>query len=139
MDFSALFPWISPKTSSRYLSQSETEKYFELSFNLLSFFRPGNTTLTYELEMFDIRPPPPQADLFSHIDANGDKKLSKKEISAYMKAQAQAQGMPVYDKRWKKHHKSVVANIFEHEDADEDGSISHDEFSGPKMMYHDEF
>lgn len=100
---------------------------------------PGNTTLTYELEMFDIRQPPPQADMFSHIDTNGDKKLSRKEVSAYMKSQAAAHGMPVHDKKWKKHHKTVVANIFDHEDSDEDGSISHDEFSGPKMMYHDEF
>lgn len=100
---------------------------------------PGNTTLTYELEMFDIRAPPPQADMFSHIDTNGDKVLSKKEVSVYMRSQAQAQGMPVHDKKWKKHHKMMVANIFEHEDTDEDGSISHDEFSGPKMIYHDEF
>lgn len=104
-----------------------------------NFLSSGNTTLTYELEMFDIRQPPPQADMFSHIDTNGDKKLSKKEVSAYMKAQAAAHGMPVHDKKWKKHHKTVVANIFDHEDSDEDGSISHDEFSGPKMMYHDEF
>lgn len=100
---------------------------------------PGNTTLTYELEMFDIRQPPPQADMFSHIDTNGDKKLSKKEVSEYMKAQAAAHGMPVHDKKWRKHHKTVVANIFDHEDSDEDGNISHEEFSGPKMMYHDEF
>lgn len=104
-----------------------------------NFLSSGNTTLTYELEMFDIRPPPPQADMFSHIDTNGDKKLSRKEVSAYMKAQAAVHGMPVHDKKWKKHHKTVVANIFDHEDSDEDGSISHDEFSGPKMMYHDEF
>ena len=103
------------------------------------FILTGNTTLTYELEMFDIRAPPPQADMFTHIDTNGDKQLSKKEVSEYMKSQAQAHGMPTYDKKWKKHHKMVVANIFEHEDTDEDGAISHDEFSGPKMMYHDEF
>ncbi|KAK2548430.1 Peptidyl-prolyl cis-trans isomerase FKBP14 [Acropora cervicornis] len=100
---------------------------------------PGNTTLTYELELLDIRPPPPQADMFSHIDTNGDKVLSKKEVSVYMKSQARAQGMPVHDKKWKKHHKMMVANIFEQEDTDEDGAISHDEFSGPKMIYHDEF
>ncbi|KAJ7361838.1 Peptidyl-prolyl cis-trans isomerase fkbp14 [Desmophyllum pertusum] len=93
---------------------------------------PGNSTLTYELEMFDIRKPPPQADMFSLIDSNGDKKLSKKEISEYMKAQAEAHGMPTYDKKWRKHHKTVVANIFDHEDTDEDGAISHDEFSGPR-------
>ena len=69
---------------------------------------------------------------------NGDEVLSKKEVSEYMKEQASAQGMPTYDKKWKKHHKMVVTNIFEQEDTDEDGVMSHDKFSGPKMTYHDE-
>lgn len=34
-----------------------------------------------------------------------------------------------------KEHTDVVDNIFQHEDKDEDGHISHEEFSGPK---HDE-
>ena len=33
-------------------------------------------------------------------------------------------------------HDMMIAEIFDSEDADKDGMISHDEFSGPK---HDEF
>ena len=100
---------------------------------------PGNTTLTYEIELFDIRAPPQHTDTFSHIDSDGDKQLTRKEVSAYMKSQAEAYHAPVHDKRWKKQHKKHVDSIFDHEDTDEDGFISHDEFSGPKMEYHDEF
>ena len=54
--------------------------------------------------------------------------------------QAQQHYAPVHDERWQDHHKRLVQNIFDHEDTDEDGLISHDEFSGPKMQgFHDEF
>ncbi|XP_032229999.1 peptidyl-prolyl cis-trans isomerase FKBP14 isoform X2 [Nematostella vectensis] len=102
---------------------------------------PANTTLTYNLELFDVRKPPPHSDMFSHMDENGDRKLSREEVSAYMRKQAEAQFAPTYDQRWQHHHERMVDNVFEYEDHDEDGHISHEEFSGPKIqgMHHDEF
>jgi hypothetical protein len=55
-------------------------------------------------------------------------------VSNFLREQARKagpQGAAVTDDQ----HKTVLQQIFEHEDKDKDGFISHDEFSGPK---HDE-
>lgn len=97
---------------------------------------PGNATITYEVQLLDIREPPPQADVFSAMDGDGNKKLSRDEVSQYMKKQAQMHyGAPMEDEYWNSYHDQMVDNIFEQEDVDEDGIISHDEFSGPKFTH----
>lgn len=60
------------------------------------------------------------------------------QVSNFLKEQAKsAQNVPggpppdVNDEQ----HNTIVSQIFEHEDKDKDGFISHEEFSGPK---HDE-
>ena len=55
-------------------------------------------------------------NLFKEIDSDGDGSLSASEIEAYF----EKMGRPVPD------------GLFENEDKDKDGSISWDEFSGPK-------
>jgi len=94
---------------------------------------PPGATLVFEVEMLKIDDGPKTANIFKEIDADDDQHLSREEVATYLKAQlpaAQAAGMadlPDTDK--------MVADIFDHEDTDKDGVISHSEFSGPK---HDE-
>ena len=55
------------------------------------------------------------------------------QVSEFLKEQAKKAGPEagVPDEQ----HETIINQIFEHEDADKDNLISHDEFSGPK---HDE-
>ena len=55
------------------------------------------------------------------------------QVSNFLKEQAKKAGpeAAVNDEQ----HNTIVTQIFEHEDKDKDGLISHEEFSGPK---HDE-
>ena len=72
------------------------------------------------------------------MDEDGNKKLSRDEVAEYMKKQAQTHyGAPMDDYYWNQYHNQIVDNIFSQDDEDEDGHISHDEFSGPKL-YHEE-
>jgi Ca2+-binding EF-hand superfamily protein len=107
----------------------------------LSHLLTGNTTLTYDLELLDVRKPAPHHDMFSYMDKNGDGKLTREEVSNYMRIQAEARFAPVHDERWQQEHDKMVNSVFEQEDLDEDGIISHEEFSGPKIAKrsHDEF
>jgi len=76
---------------------------------------PGGATIRYDVEVLDILPPLPND--FSKIDTNADWKLSKEEVSAYFEKidqQIDVEGL------WKK------------EDANGDGVISWEEFSGSK-------
>lgn len=94
---------------------------------------PPKATLLFEVELVEIEDGPAPVNVFKDIDLNQDKQLSREEISEYLKKQmpeAEAAGlkhMPEQDK--------LVEDIFQHEDKDRNGFISHDEFSGPK---HDE-
>ena len=53
-------------------------------------------------------------------------------MSSYLKEKAKDAGEAAGDDD---QHKEIITQIFQHEDADKDGFISHEEFSGPK---HDE-
>ena len=55
------------------------------------------------------------------------------QVSAYLVKQSEEHGQKTDIDS--KEHKEIVENIFDHEDKDRDGVISHEEFSGPK---HDE-
>jgi len=94
---------------------------------------PPGATLVFEVELLKIEDGPTTVNVFKEIDANQDNTLSKDEVAQYLKSQlpaAEAAGMknlPDTDK--------MVEDIFDHEDSDKDGVISHEEFSGPK---HDE-
>ncbi|XP_015185362.1 PREDICTED: FK506-binding protein 2 isoform X1 [Polistes dominula] len=105
---------------------------------------PGGATLTFDVELINISDSPPTANVFKEIDANDDKQLSREEVRAmvseYLKKQMieAEQGSPGDNEEMKKmlaDHDKLVEEIFQHEDKDRNGFISHEEFSGPK---HDE-
>ncbi|KAK6627230.1 hypothetical protein RUM44_009707 [Polyplax serrata] len=102
---------------------------------------PGGATLTFEVELMKIGDAPPTTNVFKDIDTDADKQLSRDEVSAYLKKQIQAaseaDGSAEDEeiKRMLNDHDKLVEEIFQHEDLDKNGFLSHDEFSGPK---HDE-
>ncbi|XP_018495682.1 uncharacterized protein LOC100907240 isoform X2 [Galendromus occidentalis] len=94
---------------------------------------PPGSNLVFEVELLKIEEGPKTVNIFKEIDSNSDQQLSKDEVSTYLKQQlpaAQAAGMADLPETEK-----MVADIFDHEDTDHNGFISHAEFSGPK---HDE-
>lgn len=74
--------------------------------------------------LFDFLPPPPTPPPLP-------------QVSEYLKKQMVAvEGTETDEvKNMLKEHDKLVEEIFQHEDKDKNGLISHDEFSGPK---HDE-
>ncbi|XP_067631104.1 FK506-binding protein 2 [Eurosta solidaginis] len=98
---------------------------------------PPKATLHFDVELINIGNTPPPTNVFKEIDENGDKQLSRDEVSEYLKKQMTAvegQGSDEITNMLKENDK-LVEEIFQHEDKDKNGFISHDEFSGPK---HDE-
>ncbi|XP_077997773.1 FK506-binding protein 2-like isoform X2 [Glandiceps talaboti] len=81
---------------------------------------PGEgLTLEYEFELVEVSdeaPEPPKPNVFKHMDVDGDKHLSKQEILNALKDE----------------HLSYL--LLESDDANNDGIISFDEFSGPKGL-----
>jgi FK506-binding protein 14 len=101
---------------------------------------PPGATLTFEVDMINIGDTPPPVNVFKEIDADKDLMLSREEVSEYLKKQmvaADQEGAAESDevKRMLEDHDKLVEEIFQHEDKDKNGFISHEEFSGPK---HDE-
>jgi len=94
---------------------------------------PPKATLVFDVECVKVEDGPAPVNVFSEIDNNNDNQLSREEVSNYLKkqlpeaAEAGVKDLPDQDK--------LVEEIFQHEDRDKNGFISHDEFSGPK---HDE-
>jgi len=99
---------------------------------------PGGATLIFEVELINIGDSPPTTNVFKEIDGDKDNQLSRDEVSEYLKKQMVAAdgGNPSEEvKNMLAEHDKLVEEIFQHEDKDKNGFISHDEFSGPK---HDE-
>ncbi|XP_020706228.2 FK506-binding protein 2 isoform X1 [Athalia rosae] len=106
---------------------------------------PGGATLLFDVELIDISDSPPTTNVFKEIDANKDNQLSREEVrtmvSEYLRKQmveaeqAGSEGDGDEVKKMLADHDKLVEEIFQHEDGDKNGFISHDEFSGPK---HDE-
>ncbi|KAL1130510.1 hypothetical protein AAG570_011756 [Ranatra chinensis] len=101
---------------------------------------PGGATLTFEVELMKIGDTPPPTNVFKEIDSDADSMLSREEVSEYLKKQMVAAGESNGEeaetvKKMLEDHDKLVEEIFQHEDQDKNGFISHDEFSGPK---HDE-
>jgi len=98
---------------------------------------PGGATLVFEVELLDIGNSAPSTNVFKEIDENRDNQLSREEVSEYLKKQMVAvEGQETEEvKNMLKEHDKLVEEIFQHEDKDKNGLISHEEFSGPK---HDE-
>lgn len=117
---------------------------------------PGGATLHFEVELINIGDSPPTTNVFKEIDADKDNMLSREEVglsvlvvrqfsdefclqvSDYLKKQmvaAEGETQSEELKNMMADHDKLVEEIFQHEDKDKNGFISHDEFSGPK---HDE-
>lgn len=99
---------------------------------------PGGATLHFSVELINIGDSAPATNVFKEIDDNADNQLSREEVSEYLKKQMTAvEGADKSDEiqNMLKEHDKLVEEIFQHEDKDKNGYISHDEFSGPK---HDE-
>ena len=85
---------------------------------------PGGATLHFEIECLEVEDGPPPVNVFSEIDSNKDNLLSREEVSDYLKKQIPAAAeaglgdMPEQDK--------LVEEIFQHEDSDKNGFISHE-------------
>ncbi|XP_018323144.1 FK506-binding protein 2 [Agrilus planipennis] len=99
---------------------------------------PGGATLLFEVELINIGDSPPTTNVFKEIDADQDNMLSRDEVSEYLKKQMATASEGEQNDEIKKmlaEHDKLVEEIFQHEDKDRNGFISHEEFSGPK---HDE-
>ncbi|KAH8285516.1 hypothetical protein KR054_010315 [Drosophila jambulina] len=102
---------------------------------------PPKATLVFEVELINIGNAPATTNVFKEIDENADKQLSREEVivyvSEYLKKQMTAvEGQDSAElKNMLAENDKLVEEIFQHEDKDKNGYISHDEFSGPK---HDE-
>ncbi|EEZ99684.1 FK506-binding protein 2 isoform X2 [Tribolium castaneum] len=99
---------------------------------------PGGATLIFEVELINIGDSPPTTNVFKEIDNDKDNQLSREEVSEYLKKQmvaAEGETPSEEMKNMLADHDKLVEEIFQHEDKDKNGFISHDEFSGPK---HDE-
>lgn len=98
---------------------------------------PPGATLKFDVELVAINEAPAIDNVFKKIDTDEDNQLSKEEVAGYIKKHIPAPEndesadpeRPVQDPF------KITEEIFQHEDADRDGYISFDEFSGPK---HDE-
>lgn len=71
--------------------------------------------------------------MFKEIDVDGDGKLSRQEVGEFLKRQLSQAGEQHDDQD----HGNMLDEVFKHEDKDNDGFITRDEFSGPKYD-HDE-
>uniref|UniRef100_A0A1L8DU55 peptidylprolyl isomerase n=1 Tax=Nyssomyia neivai TaxID=330878 RepID=A0A1L8DU55_9DIPT len=98
---------------------------------------PAGATLIFDVELINIGDSAPSTNVFKEIDDNKDNQLSREEVSEYLKKQMTAVDGQESDelKSMLQEHDKLVEEIFQHEDKDKNGYISHDEFSGPK---HDE-
>ncbi|XP_026314506.1 FK506-binding protein 2 isoform X2 [Hyposmocoma kahamanoa] len=99
---------------------------------------PPFATLHFDVELINIGDSPPTTNVFKEIDADKDNMLSREEVSEYLKKQiVPPEGGEMSDdiKQMLEGHDKLVEEIFQHEDKDKNGFISHEEFSGPK---HDE-
>lgn len=98
----------------------------------------AGATLTFEVELINIGDSAPTTNVFKEIDSDDNKMLSREEVSEYLKKQmvAAGEGEAADEvKQMLEDHDKLVEEIFQHEDKDKNGFISHEEFSGPK---HDE-
>lgn len=93
---------------------------------------PGGATLYFEVELMTIGEGDKPQNIFKEIDSDGDNLLSQDEVSAFIRHQETEHSDQTSDEE---EHNNMINEIFQHEDTDKDGFISHEEFSGPK---HDE-
>lgn len=94
---------------------------------------PGGATLHFDVELVGITEGnlAPQVNVFKQIDTDGSGGLSRDEVRAFMRGMALKHGEEDGEEL-EGQLDGHVDSVFEAEDADKDGTISHGEFSGPK-------
>nr|XP_005300530.2 peptidyl-prolyl cis-trans isomerase FKBP7 [Chrysemys picta bellii] len=92
---------------------------------------PPNATLIFEIELYAVTKGPRSVEAFTQIDMDSDKKLSRDELSHYLKQEFERDGK----KRDASVHGSILADIFKRNDHDGDGFISAKEYN---VYQHDE-
>jgi len=94
---------------------------------------PAKSTLIFDVECLKVEDGPDPVNVFKQIDMDGDDKLSRQEVSEFLKRQL-TQAVEMEDLA---NHANMLEEVFKHEDKDNDGFIAREEFSGPKYD-HDE-
>lgn len=92
---------------------------------------PAKSTLIFEVECLKVEDGPNPINVFKEIDEDGDDKLSRHEVGEFLKKQLAAAYQPGQSNDIEDHG-SMLDEVFKHEDKDNDGFITRDEFSGPK-------
>ncbi|KAG9510591.1 Peptidyl-prolyl cis-trans isomerase FKBP14 [Fragariocoptes setiger] len=94
---------------------------------------PAGSTLVFDVECLKIEDGEKPINVFKEIDTDGDDKLSRKEVSDFLKHQfAQANPGGDHASSDDPENAKMLEEIFSHEDKDRDGYITREEFSGPK-------
>merc|ERR1712023_127731 len=99
---------------------------------------PANATLIFLVDLLDMRHAAPNyapMDLFSSLDKNNDKVLSREEVSHYVDYQVKMYRNKNAPKLSPEEHEKMIDDIMAKEDKNGDGIIQHSEFSGPKMPH----
>jgi len=99
---------------------------------------PPNATLIFLIDMLDMRHAAPNyapMDLFSSLDKDNDKTLSREEVSHYVDYQVKMYRNKNAPKLTPEEKEKMVDDIMQKEDKNGDGVIQHSEFSGPKMPH----
>lgn len=99
---------------------------------------PPNATLIFLIDMLDMRHAAPNyapMDLFSSLDKDNDKTLSREEVSHYVDYQVKMYRNKNAPKLTPEEKEKMVDDIMAKEDKNGDGVIQHSEFSGPKMPH----
>ncbi|XP_029927869.1 peptidyl-prolyl cis-trans isomerase FKBP14 [Myripristis murdjan] len=86
---------------------------------------PPSSTLIFDIELIEIQNGPRSHESFQEMDLNDDWKLSKAEVSEYLKREFEKHGYSANDT----YHEVMVEDIFKKEDEDNDGFISAREFT----------
>uniref|UniRef100_A0A8C4YL60 peptidylprolyl isomerase n=1 Tax=Gopherus evgoodei TaxID=1825980 RepID=A0A8C4YL60_9SAUR len=92
---------------------------------------PPNATLIFEIELYAVSKGPRSVEAFTQIDMDSDRKLSRDEVTHYLKQEFERDGK----KRDASVHASILADIFKKNDHDGDGFISAKEYN---VYQHDE-
>ncbi|XP_076006110.1 peptidyl-prolyl cis-trans isomerase FKBP14-like [Genypterus blacodes] len=86
---------------------------------------PPESTLTFIIEVLEIRNGPRSHESFQEMDLNDDWKLSRQEVKQYLRKEFERHGYSPNDTL----HENMVEDIFTKEDENKDGFISSREFT----------
>ncbi|XP_041823042.1 peptidyl-prolyl cis-trans isomerase FKBP14-like isoform X1 [Melanotaenia boesemani] len=86
---------------------------------------PPESTLTFIVELLEIRNGPRSHESFQEMDLNDDWRLSKHEVKEYLKMEYERYGYPPNDTL----HENMMEEVFAREDENNDGFISSREFT----------